>query len=610
MTNKSGAALLAAPVTLWCPGSPEVSQDGSSVPFQTTFTMNVLDSHGTLEFIIIPTLNSPPLGILNLSSNPSNVTSPSSGSGFIVFKFETDISPSSLSISIITSKSWPSSTLNITTIPMNQETTKSFKVSIKYTGQHVEVYTDVEGRHLDKAIIEADLNLSDYVPQSAFLGFLLRSELHSILSWELKVNLPGDGQGINWKVTIPAVLGCISVTAIMNMFVAAFYFNSKYNKLKMEMELSETLRRLPGMPREFKHATMRKATDNFHESRRLGKGGFGAVYKGTLWSGKDAMTCVEVAVKKFTRNERRCYDDFLAEVDIINRLRHRNIVPLVGWCYEKGELLLIYEYMPNGSLDQHLYPKEQPGQILGWATRYGIVADIAAGLHYVHHEHEHMVLHRDIKSSNIMLDSTLHGRLGDFGLARIVGLDKNSYTDLGVAGTWGFIAPEYSVSHKATRKTDIYAFGVLILEIVTGRRAISVFQDTFQLLNDWVWRLHRDGRLLEAVDKKVVSSEEYDADGAIRLLLLGLACTNPNPLDRPSMAEVVQVVAKSVPAPDVPHVKPSFVWPPEDERIPHGFDDITELSDLDESHWEETSSSDALAVSAIIRRKARLSSIG
>ncbi|TKW03535.1 hypothetical protein SEVIR_7G047800v4 [Setaria viridis] len=610
-SNRSGAALLAAPVTLWSQNSEGFMQNAS---FDTSFTMNFPYSSPAgqeaagpngegLAFVVVPTLNSPPLGILGLRNNPPKDTSSASrGTGFFLVKFfDMDDNRSRLNISIITSAA---SLVNTMSIATNQTTTKNYKISIKYTRQHVGVYMD------DKPVLEADLNLNDNVLQRAFFGFLFSSELHSILSWELTVKLPGnDNKDIDWKVTLPAVLGCISVTAIMKMFVAAFYFKSKYNKLKMELVLSETLRRLPGMPREFKHATMRKATDNFHEARRLGKGGFGAVYKGTLWSGKDGMTCVEVAVKKFTGDENRRYDDFLAEIDIINRLRHRNIVPLVGWCYEKGELLLIYEYMPNGSLDQHLCPKEQPQRILGWATRYDIVADIAAGLHYVHHEHEHMVLHRDIKASNIMLDSTFRARLGDFGLARIVGLDKNSYTDLGVAGTWGFIAPEYSVSHKATRRTDVYAFGVLVLEILTGRRALCVFQDTFQLLTDWVWRLHQEGRLLEAVDKKVVSTEEYDADGATRLLLLGLACTNPNPLDRPTMAEAVQVVAKSAPAPDVPHVKPSFVWPPE-EGMPQSFDDITEMSDLDESHWEETSSSDALAVSAIIRRKARVSSIG
>ncbi|TVU07034.1 hypothetical protein EJB05_47073, partial [Eragrostis curvula] len=291
---------------------------------------------------------------------------------------------------------------------------------------------------------------------------------------------------------------------------------------------------------------------------------------------------VEVGVKKFTRKEDRGYDDFLAEVAIINRLRHRNIVPLLGtcvvpstiiscainvsgWCYEKGELLLIYQYMPNGSLDQHLFHRQpQPtvlpweqvvemqcsavksmivkfvrGQCsaaifhwidgiinsaivvycigyvnLAWETRYRVVADVAAALHYVHHEYERVVLHRDIKASNIMLDANFNGRLGDFGLAGLVDdADKNSLTDHAVAGTWGFIAPEYPVTHKATRQTDVYASEVLVLEIVTGKRSLGTAgTDEFLLLADCVWWLHGEGRLLEAVDDELLTAAARELD--------------------------------------------------------------------------------------------------
>ena len=133
--------------------------------------------------------------------------------------------------------------------------------------------------------------------------------------------------------------------------------------------------------------------------------------------------------------------------------------------------------MPNGSLDQHLFRDNRHQDlpaVLQWATRYNVIKDVADGLHYIHHEYEPVVLHRDIKASNIMLDASFNGRLGDFGLAGLVDdIDKNSLTDLPVAGTWGFIAPEYPVSHKATRKTDVYAFGVLILEVVTGKRSLG-----------------------------------------------------------------------------------------------------------------------------------------
>lgn len=231
-------------------------------------------------------------------------------------------------------------------------------------------------------------------------------------------------------------------------------------------------------------------------------------------------------------------------------------------------------------MDQHLFPRggghtgQQREQgtdaaaIQQWATRYEIVRDVATGLHYVHHEYEPMVLHCDIKASNVMLDSSLRARLGDFGLACTVDVDRNSAT--GVGGTRGYIAPEYAMLGKATRQTDIYALGVLILEVVTGQRVLihRAADDDDVHITDWVWRLYREGRLLECVDAVLVASSSPDEDSlhaggnAERLLLLGLACSSPNPSDRPTMPEVVQVIAKSAPPPEVPLMKPRFVWPP------------------------------------------------
>ncbi|KAM0892708.1 hypothetical protein ACQ4PT_025579 [Festuca glaucescens] len=615
LINKSGSVLLLDPVTLWRVDSHGVRHEAS---FNTTFDMNIFrdpaeEQHGEgLTFVIASSLNGPPQGSHGGFLGLTNTISKSNSSSFVAVEFDTakqsydpDDNHVGLNIGSVDSayvvqlSSVPPGNLTIApTIPTN------YTVWIEYNGvgHHIWVYMAPQGQEKPgRAVLDAPLNMSSHLPQRAYIGFSGSTgqgfELNIILSWSLTLDkLPGD-DGEKWKVILPAVLGTVAATAAM-IAAAAFYFSARYKALKVELKLSEALRRLPGTPREFKYVTIRKATDNFDEARKLGKGGFGAVYKGTLRSGSGTTRSrVDVAVKKFTRNEERCYDDFLAEVDVINRLRHRNIVPLIGWCYQKGELLLIYEYMPNGSLDQHLFRTrenpQQPATLLGWNTRYDIIMDVTAGLHYVHHEHEHMVLHRDVKASNIMLDSSFRGRLGDFGLARIVTcLDKNSYTDIGVAGTWGFIAPEYSMSHKATRKTDIYALGVLILEVVTGKRALGGSNESFQLLTDWVWTAHREGRLLEAVDDDVAG--EFDEDDASRLLLLGLACTNPNPSDRPSMAEVVQIVAKSATPPDVPLVKPTFVWPPEGGWIPLESDDTAAIMNIQWEEDESLSSDDAL----------------
>ncbi|WVZ83384.1 hypothetical protein U9M48_030542 [Paspalum notatum var. saurae] len=234
-----------------------------------------------------------------------------------------------------------------------------------------------------------------------------------------------------------------------------------------------------------------------------------------------------------------------------------------GWSYDKGEPILIYEYMPNGSLDQHLFRRsgggkqqqQQPDLINRWDTRYNMVKDIATGLHYVHHEYEPTVLHRDIKANNIMIDPTFQGRLGDFGLACVVPHGKNSYTDKGAPGTIGFRMPEYIQSGKATTKSDIFAFGVLILEIVTGKAAVDA---QFRHLTDWVWHHHKEGRLLNAVDSQLTMDHEYDDEDAKRLLLLGLACSQPNPSDRPNMVDAVKIITKLAPPPDVPPELSSF----------------------------------------------------
>nr|XP_045090267.1 probable L-type lectin-domain containing receptor kinase S.5 [Aegilops tauschii subsp. strangulata] len=624
MKGRAGSVLLRSPITLWAVDSNEVKHDAS---FNTSFTMNLnrwdnVQGDG-LAFAIVPSLHGPPPGsqggFLGLTNTISN-SATASGS-FVAVEFDTsmnDYDPDDnhigLNIGSIVSD-YVVSLSDITLAPLHMTVNYTVWIDYNGAGHHIWVYMAVDGLPKPaKAYLDVPLTLSNHTPHQVFIGFTASTgegiELHRILRWNLTVGkLPDYGALRKRKVILSAVLGSAAATVVI-ISVAVFYFYLRYKALKMELKLSEALRRLPGTPKEFKYAMIRKATNNYDEARKLGKGGFGAVYRGTLRLQSD-KTCqvVEVAVKKFTRNRDRCYDDFLVEVDVINRLRHRNVVPLVGWSYEKGELLLIYEYMPNGSVDQYLF-EENPRlqrRILGWKTRYDIIIDVAAGLHYVHHEHDHMVLHRDIKASNIMLDSSFRGRLGDFGLARIVTLNKNSYTDVGVAGTWGFIAPEYSICHKATRKTDVYAFGVLVLEIVTGERALAGNHDheTLQPLTEWVWWVHRERRLLEAVDDKVTSMQEFNPDDATRLLLLGLACSSPNSSDRPSMAEVVQVLAKSVPPPEVPLVKPTFVWPPEG-GIPVEFDDMMATSSLD---WKDMSSSEAVGPSVpseVNRRKARV----
>nr|TKW30203.1 hypothetical protein SEVIR_2G020100v2 [Setaria viridis] len=419
---------------------------------------------------------------------------------------------------------------------------------------------------------------------SSTMGQLL--QLHT---WSFTIEVPETvhSQGPNTVTILSSVLG--SAAAASAIAAAVYlYLNSKYWRWKKDLDqLSKNMQRLPGVPMQVDFADIRKATNNFHESTRLGQGGFGAVYRCRLPAAKKGEF-MEVAVKKFTRADSRGYEDFLAEVSIINRLRHKNIVPLVGWSYNRGEPILIYEYMPNGSLDQQLFSRsgdKQQSCIHQWGTRYNIVRDIATGLQYVHHEYEPMVLHRDIKASNILIDLTFQARLGDFGLACVLADGKNSYTDHGAPGTIGFRSPEYIYNGRATRKTDVFAFGVLVLEIVTGKRAVGRDDVQFGHVTDWAWKLHAEGNLLAAVDAAVLTAGgEFDAEEAIRLLKLGMACSNPNPADRPSMVDAVRIIAKSVPPPDMPLSKPPMVWPPE------GWDSVTSDCSTSTSNFNRTSS--------------------
>uniref|UniRef100_A0ACD5XAL9 Uncharacterized protein n=3 Tax=Avena sativa TaxID=4498 RepID=A0ACD5XAL9_AVESA len=497
------------------------------------------------------------------------------------------------------------------------------------------VYVDVEGKPKPVvAMAQTPFNISRVVsPSSPFVYFgflstveqrLRMTDVHFSATVDKLPDYPVKPKGgfLSKKVTVlSSILGSVAATTVIAM-AAACYFNSRYRRWHRELDkLARSMERLPGVPTKVDFADINKATRNFRENMKLGGGGFGAVYRCTLPAAASKMgRPMDVAVKRFTRDvQNHRYDDFLAEVSIINRLRHKNIVPLVGWSYNKGEPLLVFEYMTNGSLDQHLFTKGGSGSgsgaaICQWATRYEIIRGVATGLHYVHHEYEPMVLHRDIKASNVMLDSNFRARLGDFGLACTVAVDRKSVT--GVGGTWGYIAPEYAMCGKTTRQTDIYPLGVLILEVVTGQRALAnrhqAVDDDDVHITDRVWRLHREGRLSECVDRVVLTAaaskekEQMDTgEEAARLLLLGLVCSNPNPSDRPSMPEVVQIIAKSALPPEVPLEKPRFVWPPPEEVAASDDASTTSsmMSDLDWSTDEQQFTEKTLTQSHHLQRR-------
>ncbi|KAI9071916.1 hypothetical protein K1719_046122 [Acacia pycnantha] len=288
-------------------------------------------------------------------------------------------------------------------------------------------------------------------------------------------------------------------------------------------------------------------SSNASDGQKLGQGGFGGVYKGFL---KDSNSYV--AIKRISKDSKQGKKEFASEVRIISQLRHRNLVQLIGWCHERKELLLVYEYMPHGSLDSHLFNKEQ--SLLTWSIRFKIAQGLASALLYLHEEWEQCVVHRDIKSSNIMLDSSFNAKLGDFGLARLVDHEKGAQTTA-LAGTMGYMAPECVTTGRASKETDVYSFGVVALEIICGRKPIisEAPEDKINIVQ-WVWDLYGIGRILEAVDSRLEG--DFDHGQVECLLIVGLWCAHPDQNRRPSIRQAIHVLNFETPFPNLPSSYP------------------------------------------------------
>ncbi|EEE57458.1 hypothetical protein OsJ_07681 [Oryza sativa Japonica Group] len=239
--------------------------------------------------------------------------------------------------------------------------------------------------------------------------------------------------------------------------------------------------------------------------------------------------------------------EFIAEVVSIGQLRHRNLVQLLGYCRQKGELLLVYDYMPNGSLDKYLYAENS--KILSWAQRFRIIKGIASSILYLHEDWEQVVLHRDIKASNVLLDAEMNCRLGDFGLARLYDRGTDPHTTH-VVGTIGYLAPELGHTGRPSKASDIFAFGVFMLEVTCGRR--PVLQDTNGgqlLLVDMVLEHWRQGTVTDAVDPRLQG--DFAVEEASLVLKLCLLCSHPLPSARPGIRQVVQLLDGAMPLPEL-----------------------------------------------------------
>ncbi|PSS24026.1 Leucine-rich repeat receptor-like protein kinase [Actinidia chinensis var. chinensis] len=274
------------------------------------------------------------------------------------------------------------------------------------------------------------------------------------------------------------------------------------------------------------------ATNNFHDCCVVGRGAVGIVYKAVMHTG------LTIAVKKLASNREgsnNIENSFRAEILTLGKIRHRNIVKLYGFCYHRGSNLLLYEYLERGSLGELLHGASCS---LEWPTRFTIALGAAEGLAYLHHDCKPRIIHRDIKSNNILLDENFEAHVGDFGLAKVVDMPQSKSVSA-VAGSYGYIAPEYAYTMKVTEKCDIYSYGVVLLELLTGRTPVQTLDLGGDLVT-WVRNYVREHSLTpEILDNRLSLKDENTINHMITVLKIALMCTSMSPSDRPSMREVV-----------------------------------------------------------------------
>ncbi|RID50412.1 hypothetical protein BRARA_H01142, partial [Brassica rapa] len=303
---------------------------------------------------------------------------------------------------------------------------------------------------------------------------------------------------------------------------------------------------------QFDLSTIEAATNKFSERNKLGEGGFGEVYKGMLMNG------TEVAFKN--------------EVIVVAKLQHRNLVRLLGFSLQGEEKLLVYEFVPNKSLNYFLFDSKKRTQ-LDWTVRRNIIGGITRGILYLHQDSRLKIIHRDLKASNILLDADMNPKIADFGMARIFGINQTVANTSKVVGTFGYMPPEYVANGQFSTKSDVYSFGVLILEIISGKKNSSFYQMEGLVNNlvTYVWRLWENKSLHELVDPCI--REDCKSDEVIRYIHIGLLCVQENPADRPTMSTIHQMLTTSSIALPVP-LPPGFFCSNEPRLTPlaQGFE--------------------------------------
>ncbi|XP_061336711.1 G-type lectin S-receptor-like serine/threonine-protein kinase At4g27290 [Gastrolobium bilobum] len=363
----------------------------------------------------------------------------------------------------------------------------------------------------------------------------------------LRVTAPSQiDHRVNKKKLVGIVVGCTVFIIGITVFGVILCIRKK------KLTQQETINRMDKSQKGdidlpmFDFLTISNATNQFSHINKLGQGGFGPVYKGILSDGQ------EIAVKRLSKSSGQGLEEFKNEVMLIAKLQHRNLVKLLGCSIQQEEKLLIYEFMPNRSLDYFIFDSTRR-KVLGWAKRLEIVGGIARGLLYLHEDSRLKIIHRDLKTSNVLLDSNMNPKISDFGMARTFELDQDEANTNRVMGTYGYMPPEYAVHGSFSVKSDVFSFGVIVLEIISGRKNRG-FSDPHRHLNllGHAWRLWIEERPIELMDELVEDST--GSSDILRYIHIGLLCVQQIPEDRPNMSSVVLMLngEKLLPEPSQP----------------------------------------------------------
>lgn len=568
LTNKTsrllGQAFYSSPLRF------KSSPNSSASSFSTSFAFAIdpeypkLGGHG-LAFVISPTkdlksLPSQYLGLLNATDigNFSNHLFAVEFDTVQDFEFD-DIDDNHIGIDINSLKSNASETAayyaddGLTKQGLNLTSGKTFKAWIDYDSVQniINVTISPFSSKPKVPILSFHFDLSSIFHEFMYAGFSASTGLlassHHLFGWSFKMNgmaqtldlssLPSLSVPKKKRTPLTIAVSVASSVLFISAISIAVYLIRKIKNADViedwELDIG---------PHRYTYSELKKATKGFKDKELLGHGGFGRVYKGTLPNSK-----TQVAVKRISHESKQGLREFVAEIASIGRLRHRNLVQLLGWCRQRGDLLLVYDYMANASLDKFLF--EEPQSILSWEQRLKIIKGAASGLLYLHEGYEQVVIHRDIKASNVLLDDELNGKLGDFGLARLYEHGSNPSTTR-VVGTLGYLAPELPRTGKADTSSDVFAFGALLLEVVCGRRPIEPKAQPEELvLVDWVWGKWIQGKILDVVDRRLMN--QYDESEVVLVLKLGLMCSNNLQAARPSMRQVVRYLEGEAGMPEV-----------------------------------------------------------